>query len=109
MIRHMDRTTDGQTGSDSNIGAGVGGGWGGYDVTIIKSGRGGHSFTKGTLMQSQKVSSLVIGALSPVNRKEFYQGQKQRSIHLVLLIPHKSHETAKFFKIHKISLDKNVK
>ena len=32
--------------------------------------------------------------------KELHQGWKQTSIHL-LLIPHKSHETAKFFKIHK--------
>ena len=47
---------------------------------------------------------LLVGALSPVNRKGLHQGRKQTSIHL-LLIPHKSHETATFFKTHKISLD----
>ena len=44
--------------------------------------------------------SDLVGALSPVNHKGLYQGWKQTSIHL-LLIPHKSHETTQFFKIHK--------
>ena len=35
-------------------------------------------------------------------------GWNQTSIYL-LLMQHKSHETAKFFKIHNISLDTNMK
>ena len=52
-------------------------------------------------------ASYLVGALSPVNHKGLHQGWKQTSIHL-LLITHKSDKTAKFFKIHKISLDTNT-
>ena len=56
-----------------------------------------------------KPKKLVGGAFSPVNYKGLsYQGWKQTSIYL-LVISHKSHQTGKFFKIHKISLDINIK
>ena len=51
----------------------------------------------------------LAGALSPVNHKRLHQGWAQTSIHLLLLIPYKSHGTAKFFKVHIISLDTNTK
>ena len=54
------------------------------------------------------VQSQLVGALSPVNHKELHQCYTQPSTHL-LLIPHNNHETAKFIKIHKISLNTNVK
>ena len=60
-----------------------------------------------TIKLISKGSSLV-GALSPINHKGLHQGWKQTSIHLPL-IQHKSHKTAKFFKIHKIGLDKTIK
>ena len=60
-----------------------------------------------TLLTYQLVSQLV-GALSPVSHKGLHQGSKQTLIHL-LPVSHISHETAKFFKIHKISLDTNKK
>ena len=46
-----------------------------------------------------------VCALSLV--KGLYPGWKQTSIHL-LLIPHKRHETANSFKMHKISFDTNI-
>ena len=49
-----------------------------------------------------------VGALSPVNHEGLYQGWKRTSLHL-LLIAHKSHETAKFLKIHGMSLDTKFK
>ena len=50
----------------------------------------------------------LVGALSPVSHKGFHQGWKQTSIHL-LIIPYKKHVTTKFFNIHKVSLDTNIK
>ena len=55
----------------------------------------------------EKRISLLVGAMSSVNHKRLHQGWKHTSDYL-LLIPHKSQETAKIFKIHKISLDTNV-
>ena len=52
--------------------------------------------------------SELAGALSPVNHKGSQQGWKQTSIHLIA-VPHKHHQTAKFCKIHKISLDTRIK
>ena len=52
--------------------------------------------------------NYLVRTLSPVIHKGLYQGWKQISIH-ILLIPHKRHETAKFFKIHKTSFDTNLK
>ena len=51
---------------------------------------------------------LSVGALSPDNHKGLNRGWNQTLIHL-LPIPHKTHETAKFFKIHKICLETNIK
>ena len=52
--------------------------------------------------------SGFVDASSPINHKLLPQGWKHPSIYL-LLIRHKSHQTAKFFKIHKINLDANIK
>ena len=51
---------------------------------------------------------VCVCALGSDNGKELHQDWKQTSVHL-LLIPHKSHETAKLFKIHKISVHTNIK
>ena len=56
-----------------------------------------------------KTSRLVTGDLSPVNHKGLHQGWKQTSIQLLLRTPHKSRETAEFFKIYETSLDTNMK
>ena len=53
-----------------------------------------------------RVSELV-GALSPVNHRGLHQGWKQTSIHLLVIL-HKSRQTAKFFEINKISFDTNI-
>ena len=60
------------------------------------------------LPHSLRCLILLVGVLSPVNHNGLHQGWKQTSIHL-LLIPHNSHQTPKFFKVHKISLITNIK
>ena len=49
-----------------------------------------------------------MSALSPVSNNGLHPGWKQMSIHL-LFIPNKSRETAEYFKIHKMSVDTDIK
>ena len=49
-----------------------------------------------------------VGVLSPVNHKGLHQGWKEMSIYLLVEL-HKSHQTTTFFKIHKLSLNTNIK
>ena len=64
--------------------------------------------TKDDVDSKHMAVSYLVGALSPVSHKGLHQRQKQMSIH-ILLTPHESNETAKFFKIHKNTLDMNIK
>ena len=48
---------------------------------------------------------LVTWCFAPSKPQRLHPGWKRKSIHH-LVIPHKSHKSAKFFKHHKISLDK---
>ena len=63
---------------------------------------------KRDLLQPTGPHRQLVGALSLVNHKGLHQGWKHTSIHL-LLIPHRRHQTANFFKFHKTSLDTNIK
>ena len=64
--------------------------------------------TESTTMRTERGEGQLVGAWSPVNLKGLHQGWKQKSIHLLVNL-HKNHESTKFFKIHKISLDTNMK